>query len=121
MQTAEGIIEGTGNRVHVAAVMWYRYDGDRARFSHDAVKRLSQTLDIDDGSWPQSARAALQDFAAVMSLIEDLPKWSASEQRELLKIIRAKATGDESRYLKLMQNHARLRKAMLKLGNASRD
>jgi steroid delta-isomerase-like uncharacterized protein len=45
MQTAEGIIEGTGNRVHVAAVMWYRYDGDRAREVHhylDALGLLRQ-------------------------------------------------------------------------------
>ena len=95
------------------------YDGDRARFSNDAVKRLRQALEIDDGSWPQSARAALNDFAITTSLIEDLPRWSAAEKRSLLKIIRAKAT-DESRYLKLMQNHARLRLALLKLGNDPR-
>lgn len=34
LQTAEGIIEATGNRIHVPAVVWYRYDGDRARELH---------------------------------------------------------------------------------------
>ena len=45
LQTAEGIIEGTGNRVHVNAVMWYRFDGDRAREIHhylDALALLQQ-------------------------------------------------------------------------------
>jgi hypothetical protein len=97
------------------------YEGDRSRFSNDAVKRLSQALEVDAGSWPQSARAALNDFAMAATLIEDFPKWSAQEKSGLLKVIRAKATGEESRYLKLMQNHTRLRQALLKLGNASRD
>jgi hypothetical protein len=94
-----------------------RYEGDRARFSNEAVKRLSQALDIDDGSWPQSARAALNDFAITASLIADFSNWNAQEKSGLLKVIRAKATGDESRYLTLMQKHTRLRDAVLKLGN----
>jgi hypothetical protein len=98
-----------------------RYEGDPARFTEDAVMRLSRALDIDDGSWPQSARAAVNDFAITASLIEDFPRWSAQEKGGLLKIIRAKTTGDESRYLKLMQKHTLLRHAMLKLGDTSRD
>jgi steroid delta-isomerase-like uncharacterized protein len=41
LQTAEGIVEATGNRVHVAAVMWYRYEGDRAREIHHYLDVLA--------------------------------------------------------------------------------
>jgi hypothetical protein len=50
-------------------------------------------------------------------LVEDLGQWSQSEKQALVQIIRAKAGADESRYLKLMQQHPRLRSAMIKLGS----
>lgn len=98
-----------------------RYEGELARFTVDAVRRLSHVLGIDEVSWAPSARATLKDFAIVISLVEDFSNWSDSEKRGLPKIIRAKGGGDENRYLKLMQNHVRLRTAMLKLGNESKE
>ena len=97
-----------------------RYEGEVARFTVDAVRRLSHAPGMDEASSAPSAGSALKDFAIVISLVEDFSNWSDSEKRDLAKIIRAKASGDESRYLKLMQNHARLRTAMLKLGSESR-
>jgi hypothetical protein len=46
-----------------------------------------------------------------------LSRWSNSEREALVGIIRAKAGADESRYLKLMQKHMRLRREMIKLGS----
>ena len=59
----------------------------------------------------------MYDFAVALSLVEDLREWSNGERRALVSIIRAKAGSDESRYLKLMQKHARLRAAIIKLGS----
>jgi hypothetical protein len=94
-----------------------KYNGNVERFRRSAVKRLLRIVKIDDMSWPASARSALNDFAVALTLVEDLPDWKSSDKKALLQIIRAKAADDESRYLKLMQTHARLRRAMLECGN----
>jgi steroid delta-isomerase-like uncharacterized protein len=52
LQTAEGIIEATGNRIHVAAVMWYRYEGDRAREIHHYLDVLGLLQQVQGTAAP---------------------------------------------------------------------
>jgi hypothetical protein len=54
----------------------------------------------------------------VIGLIPNWKRWSAEEKRAAAEIVRAKKTGSEARYLKLMQRHDKLRAAMLALGSA---
>jgi hypothetical protein len=65
----------------------------------------------------KSKRPALSDFEKVLSLIPDLDTWTGRERTDLNAIVRAKASPDESRYLRLMQRHRRLREALLRLGS----
>jgi len=58
----------------------------------------------------------LADLASALLLI-DIGDWSDADLKLLGKVIDAKATADESRYLRLMQKHARLREALIKLGS----
>jgi hypothetical protein len=97
--------------------MALKYNGNVERFRSSEVKRLVQILGIDDAAWPESARSALNDFAVVLSLINDVQRWSAADKRMMLRVIRAKVSSDESEYLRIMQNHNRLRQALLRLGN----
>jgi hypothetical protein len=55
----------------------------------------------------------------VASLIPGLARWPAADQTALLAILKAKNSGGESRYLRLMQRHARFRTACLRLGSES--
>ena len=57
-----------------------------------------------------------EDLALVLALIPDVAKWTATERTALDEIIRAKSEADESRYAKLLQRHARLREALINLG-----
>jgi hypothetical protein len=57
------------------------------------------------------------DFAAVLSLIPDLKRWSAAEKKLLSRIVRAKMGPEETAYLKLMQRHDRLREEIIRLGS----
>ena len=95
-----------------------RYRGNAERFRTGAVKELERALGIRADGWPEAARTALQDFAAALSLVEDMDRWSDAEKQSLVRIIRAKAGADEAGYLKLMQKHGRLRRAMIDLGSA---
>lgn len=57
------------------------------------------------------------ELALVLSLIPDLNRWSAEEKRHLARIVHAKKGAEEVRYLRLMQKHERLRKALITLGS----
>ena len=98
---------------HMAA----KYGGDGQRFRSAAVKELARVPGLNQSDWREGRLAVLSDFAVTLTLVKDLSEWSDSEKQALLKIIRAKATSDESSYLKLMQKHSRLRRAMIKLGS----
>ncbi len=94
-----------------------RYQGDAEKFRSEVTKELARALGVHTNDWRPNELAAWSDFAVTLSLVDDLDDWDPTEKQALLKIIRAKAGTDESRYLKLMQKHARLRAAMIKLGS----
>lgn len=98
---------------HMAA----KYGGDAERFRSAAVKELTRVLDLRASDSRKVEMSAVNDFAVALSLVEDFSRWNEVEKELLVKIIRAKAASDESRYLKLMQKHHRLRRAMIKLGS----
>jgi hypothetical protein len=66
-------------------------------------------------------RWAFDNFAVALSLARDLKRWTPDEKRSLLAIIRAKAGPSETRYLQLMQQHARLRDLLLREGSQRQD
>jgi hypothetical protein len=104
--------------------------GNAEEFRAAAVEKLRRALGLRvenfgpaaapvHGRSPRVSRGSLSDFAVALSLVENLSAWTDSEKRALAQVIRAKATSDESRYLKLMQRHPRLRDTMIKLGSLS--
>jgi hypothetical protein len=101
----------------VTRLMAERFAGDAKRFRAAALEGLMRELGQNANDWQAAKLPVLSDFAVALSLVEDLTQWNEVEKEALVKIIRAKATSDESRYLKLMQKHARLRSAMIKLGS----
>jgi len=93
-----------------------RFAGDSGRMRRVTTDRLARALGVDASRFSQPERAALEDFAVVLALVPDFPRWSAGERGKLAAIIRAKASADEARYVRLLQSHPRLRAAMLRLG-----
>jgi len=53
-----------------------------------------------------------------LRLIPDWDNWSDEEKRAAAEVVKAKETAGEARYLRLMQGHARLGSALLRLGSA---
>jgi hypothetical protein len=101
----------------VARRMGSKFDGEAERFREEAIKTLNTALGLTLKDWREVELSVLSDFAVTLSLVEDLHRWSDSEKQSLLRVVRAKAGLDESSYLKLMQRHAGLRSAMIKLGS----
>jgi hypothetical protein len=94
-----------------------KHRGNAERFRSAAVEKLTRVLGARTENWRAAELPAVSDFAVALSLVEDLSDWSDAEKRALAHVIKAKAALDESRYLKLMQKHARLRKALIRLGS----
>ena len=101
----------------VARRLGPKFRGDADRFREEAVKKVNRALDLSPGDWQEVELSALSDFAATLSLVEDLDRWSDEEKQGLIRVVRAKAGPDESSYLQLMQKQANLRSAIIKLGS----
>jgi hypothetical protein len=101
----------------VARKMAASYGGDSDRFRRHAARTMSRVLAIQTDNWSEAAKSCFNDFAVVLLLVPDFRSWTVAEKQSLLKIVKAKSSDDESRYLKLMQRHERLRQAMIRLGS----
>ncbi|MGZ4873644.1 MAG: hypothetical protein ACXV5R_00615 [Candidatus Angelobacter sp.] len=93
------------------------FDGDAEAMRKAAVAQLARTIKVDPKKLRAHARAALEDFATVLSLVPDLSGWSSDDKDALRDIIAAKAGRTELRYLRLLQTHPRLRAAILRMGS----
>ncbi len=108
-------VRNLGFRVN--CYMAARFTGDPEKMSRASTARLARALGVNPSRLPQPERAALADFAVVLALAPDFPRWSVDEKSKLAAIIRARAGADETRYVRLLQSHPRLRSAMLRLGS----
>jgi hypothetical protein len=109
-----GASPGAWDRFHirnlglaVARATAGRHGGDPTRMAAWAAGRVGGALGAAPGC----------PLTLVASLIPGLARWPAADKTALLAILKAKQSRDESRYLRLMQRHARFRAACLRLGS----
>jgi hypothetical protein len=93
------------------------FGGDAGAMRKAAVAQLARNLDANPNKLKAREQSAIADFATVLSLVPDLPRWSSDDKEALRAIIAAKAGRAELRYMRLLQKHARLRAVILKLGS----
>jgi hypothetical protein len=93
------------------------FSGDAEAMRKAAVAQLARILNLSPQRLKAHEQAVFTDFATVLSLVPDLVLWSPAEKRALRAIIAAKAGRSELRYVRLLQKHARLRAATMKLGS----
>jgi hypothetical protein len=92
------------------------FGGDAERSRSESARRIARILGRPLPAKGGPEYQSFEDLALVLALIPDLPKWTGPEKMGLDDIIRAKSEADESRYARLLQRHARLRAALIKLG-----
>jgi hypothetical protein len=93
------------------------FGGDSARIRRASVAEVSRALSVSLSRWNSAERQAFENWSLVLPLIRNLRRWSAKEKLDLCKIIRAQAGSSEMRYLRLTQQHPRLRAELLRLGS----
>lgn len=93
------------------------FGGDPEELRRAATENLSQQLQVDLGTWSPVEQSAFENFAAVLSLAPELRQWTNLQKQALVDIIRAKVSADESKYLRLLQQHRGLKEIVLRLGS----
>jgi hypothetical protein len=94
-----------------------RFRGDAQAMRSSSIVRVARALGIRPLEWNGDEQRAFSDWALLLSLIPNLARWDRDERLALVNIIRAKAWTEETRYLRLLQQHSRLRDAIIKLGS----
>ena len=119
--TAPGLWDRFSTRTIGIAVqkhMARRFSGDPEAMRRGTCKDLSRILNVNLAGWNELERKVFDDWAAALDLVPGLDRWSTEEKIALVQIIRAKAGKNETAYLRGLQRHRRLKRAVLKLGSA---
>ena len=93
------------------------FGGDSQVMRGAAVAKVSRALRIDASRWNFAERQALENWSLVLALVPNLSGWSLQEKQDTGKIIRAQAGPNEMRYLRLTQEHQKLRQELLRVGS----
>jgi hypothetical protein len=93
------------------------FGGDSARMRANSVKEVTRALNVNVSRWNPPERQAFENWSLVLALIPNLSRWMPQEKLDASHIIRAQAAPNEMRYLRLTQQHPRLRAALLRLGS----
>jgi hypothetical protein len=97
----------------VARAIARDFGGDRGRAVRESAERVGAALGARRrAAWPPGERRAFDRMALVAALVPDLAAWSAAERRALVTVMRAKGTGTEMRYARLLDRHRRLRRSL---------
>jgi hypothetical protein len=94
-----------------------RFGGDAKKMQQNAVASSARALGIRMANWNEFERRAFSDLSLVLVMIPDLARWSKDETRAIARIVRAKASADETHYVRLLQSHPRLREWIVKIGS----
>lgn len=93
------------------------FGGQAEKIRHASVESVSRALGARTAEWREAERRAFENLALVMALIPGLARWTKDEKSSIARLVRAKAGAEESRYVRMLQNHTKLRSAILKLGS----
>lgn len=96
------------------------FDGDAETMRKAAVDQVGRLLGINPQKLKAHEQPVFADFATVLSLVPDLPRWSLEQKSALRQIIAAKSAWTEERYQRLLMRHERLRRAILQIGSKAR-
>ena len=93
------------------------FDGDSKKMRIYSAQFLQRTLKVNAESWTGNQKSALKNLSIVLGMIPNIAEWNPAEKALAARIVRAKAGADEALYLKLMQRHGALRKALIGFGS----
>jgi hypothetical protein len=123
----QGTSRGDWDRFHLRHLglavqrrMAGRAGGDAERLRKASGAAVARALGVQTEKWKEPERTAFDNLSLTLALVPGLSRWSKNEKSKVVSIVRAKAGADEARYLRLLQDHPRLRDEIIRLGSAER-
>jgi hypothetical protein len=92
------------------------FGSEAQRIINHSVDFVGRNLGLPARDGIRTERSARENFSLLLAMMP-IESWDASEKQLAVLMIDAKGSGDESRYLKLMQKHAPLRAEVISLGS----
>ena len=89
-------------------------DAEQIRLS--SRRLVSRVLKLKVRSFTEAELRAFDDLALMLGLIPGFLQWRASEKKGVAEVVHSKIRAAESKYARLLQNHAKLRAAIIDLG-----
>ena len=105
----------------VARRMAARHGGDAARLRRDSSARAAEALGVRLSDFVDDEGVAFENLSLLAALVPDLNVWTEDEKDSFVRLVRAKAGRDESKYLRLSQKHRRFRREVIKLGSSTEE
>jgi hypothetical protein len=93
------------------------FNGDAESMRTASAAQVSRDVGLNPSRFKGQQQLVFAEFATALSLIPDLARWSNDEKDSLRAIIAAKCSRTEQHYQRLLLKHARLRRAILRLGS----
>src|SRR5262249_46019118 len=119
-----GTPSGEWDRFHIRNIglavnrrMAREFGGDAGKVRAVCEPRAAAELGLKLRGLSATERALFSAVAPAIAQIPDLRRWARSERDAVADVVRAKAGRSERRYLALLQQHPRLRRALIRLGS----
>lgn len=93
------------------------HHGDANQMRKSAVIWLRAFLSSGEVTRNEIEQRVFSDFATLLESEPSLQDWTISDKQLLSEIIKAKAGASEERYLRLLQQHKRLRETLITMGS----
>jgi hypothetical protein len=93
------------------------FGGDADEMRRASVAQIAPLLNINPQHLATTAQNILADFAMVLSLIPDFPRWTPEARYSTGELISAKSLESEQQYQQILRKHPGFRAAILKLGS----
>ena len=103
--------------IAVQRSMAREFKSDPQKIRTQSVEFVKKGLKLRTNRWREAEVGALNELALVLAIVPGTGQWSPDEKQLAAQIVQAKASRDESLYLRLMQKHERLRAAVIGLGS----
>lgn len=110
--------------IGLALQRWLSFTGeqfgdDERKHRQALVTSVARALGVKPTDFSASEHRVFSDLALVLAMIPNLPRWSKHEKSAIRQIVRAKAGTDESRYVRLLQSHQKLRDGLRMIGRGT--
>src|SRR6266436_121056 len=96
------------------------FNGNAQKMRIDSMTLVERTLGLQTRDWIAGERAAVGNLALLFAVME-IDRWDSKDKQLAARVIRAKGSGDEALYLKLMQQHSSFRAEVIRLGSLTAE